>query len=376
MTLFRFVFVAASVLALAACGGSGPSRDDDVVSPDVGADATVDPGADGVADLTPFDLPDGLIDLGGHDQGGDPGPDADTPPLPDVDAADADGGAEISETCLDEPGSPYCPCSSNDDCLSAYCVFSADGRVCAESCTDQCPNGWTCRNIASVDPVFVCVPSRPTLCNPCNVDADCASEGFEAGLLQCRDYGLTAGRFCGGPCGGDWDGDLQGDACDPDVDGDGVLNGVDTCPFVDDKGDSDGDLIPEACEIQWAGLAWPNGGDNATANSTFDMYLQVYKPGSTTVKNVAPADIVVRLRYKKEGGAWSDAVALYNVDLGNNKEYKYTIPASFLTPGGSLVVEWLPTDVTGGPGYGHVYGNGISDKANPAHWQPFTYPIW
>jgi len=134
------------------------------------------------------------------------------------------------------------------------------------------------------------------------------------------------------------------------------------------------------------GNAWPNNGDHATANNTFVMFVQVFKPGSTngTAGNPAPypnqpaPDIDVRLRYKKDGDAtWVEAQALYNVDIGNNKEYKFTVPAAFITPGGSLVVEWRPYDVTGGPGYEHLYtnaGTGVSDQAG--HWQPFTYPIW
>jgi hypothetical protein len=120
---------------------------------------------------------------------------------------------------------------------------------------------------------------------------------------------------------------------------------------------------------------WPNSGDHATANNTFVMYLQVFKPGSTTVPNATPADLQVRLRYQKEGdAAWAEGEAHYNVDVGNNKEYQYTIPAGFVTPGGALMVEWLPYDVTGGPGYEHLYVKGISDKAG--HWQPFKYPVW
>ncbi len=46
----------------------------------------------------------------------------------------------------------------------------------------------------------------------------------------------------------DWDGDGTMDACDSDLDGDGVDNDVDACPFFDDAIDLDGDGEPDECD--------------------------------------------------------------------------------------------------------------------------------
>ena len=46
------------------------------------------------------------------------------------------------------------------------------------------------------------------------------------------------------------DGDALGDLCDPDIDNDGVANGIDNCPYVSnpDQLDADADLIGDACD--------------------------------------------------------------------------------------------------------------------------------
>ena len=46
----------------------------------------------------------------------------------------------------------------------------------------------------------------------------------------------------------DTDGDGIGDNADPDVDGDGVLNSEDLCPYFDDRIDADADGEPDACD--------------------------------------------------------------------------------------------------------------------------------
>lgn len=48
----------------------------------------------------------------------------------------------------------------------------------------------------------------------------------------------------------DRDGDGRGDACDPDADGDGVVDGVDNCPFVanDTQEDADADEVGDECD--------------------------------------------------------------------------------------------------------------------------------
>ena len=48
----------------------------------------------------------------------------------------------------------------------------------------------------------------------------------------------------------DLDGDDIGDICDTDIDGDGVLNGPDNCPLIDNNQDNnDGDTFGDACDV-------------------------------------------------------------------------------------------------------------------------------
>jgi hypothetical protein len=336
---------------------------------------------------------DGKADCVDPDDDGDGSPDGSDCKPYDADVApgkpelcnDVDdnctGGVDEGFTDTDDDGSPdcldfdddedgivdakdNCPLGPNfdqqdldDDTLGDACDPDDDG--------DGVPDGQdNCPLLATADTTDTDQDGQGDACDP-DDDGDGAVDGGDNCPLE-----ANGGQE-------DFDGDQMGDACDPDLDGDGVLNGADTCPFVDDKVDSDGNKIPDKCELNWVGNAWPNGGDHATANNTFNMYVQVFKPGSTNgvYPNKPAPDIRVDIRYKKDGdAAWVDAVATYNVDIGNNKEYMFVVPASFLTPGGSLVVEWRPYDVTGGAGYEHLYVKGVSDKAG--HWQPFTYPIW
>jgi len=187
----------------------------------------------------------------------------------------------------------------------------------------------------------------------------------------------------------DFDGDGIGDACDPDLDGDGVPNDRDTCPRYDDRLDSDGDRIPEACEIQFAGHVWPPNGRTGTVGSPFDVFIQLWKPGVTPPDGPAPG-IVVRVRWRIVGdGTWQEGNGTYNKDFwfvddqglrGYNEEHRFTIPAATTARGGTLEVDFVPVDLTGGPGYEHPYNNGpIYDQGwmvgQPKAAAPFLYPL-
>jgi hypothetical protein len=88
----------------------------------------------------------------------------------------------------------------------------------------------------------------------CNPDTD--GDGVLNGVDNCP---LVAN-----PNQADMDGDGVGDACDPDTDGDGVLNGVDNCPLVanPNQADMDGDGVGDACDPDTDGDGVLNGVDN------------------------------------------------------------------------------------------------------------------
>ena len=93
------------------------------------------------------------------------------------------------------------PCDDGSDCLSGYCIETAEGKACTIGCQEECPEGFLCLQDAGSRPdvVFLCVPTHPRLCHPCFTDSDCQAGGNDTGGL-CVNHG-PAGSFCGGACG-------------------------------------------------------------------------------------------------------------------------------------------------------------------------------
>jgi len=124
--------------------------------------------------------------------------DEDSPDVPAVpDAADAEfpePGCEAGTGCFLDP------CQNNSDCLSGWCVEHLGEGVCTSTCQEECPAGWTCRQVQGDGPdvAFICVSGFSNLCKPCASNADCKSPGGSDDV--CIDYGIE-GSFCGGPCG-------------------------------------------------------------------------------------------------------------------------------------------------------------------------------
>jgi hypothetical protein len=91
-------------------------------------------------------------------------------------------------------------CDENSNCQSGWCVQHLGENVCSQACQDECPAGWSCKQVAGTDPdvVYICVSDFANLCRPCSANADCKSTGGAEDA--CIDYGPD-GSFCGGQCG-------------------------------------------------------------------------------------------------------------------------------------------------------------------------------
>ena len=81
--------------------------------------------------------------------------------------------------------------------------------------------------------------------------------------------------------------------------------------------------------IGWAGQIWPVNGTTVSDNTGVDVYLQIWKGGVTDQAGQG-ADIGAALFYGPLGGPYTQVAMAYNVDVGNNDEYKGTIPSSAL----------------------------------------------
>mgnify|MGYP006971705140 CR=1 FL=1 len=150
-------------------------------------------GADGVADV--------LLDIRSvPDQGvgGEVTPDA-----VQFDFAITDLVQDVAPLC--EGGGCFLDhCQENGDCQSAWCVEHLGDGVCTQTCQEDCPPGWHCKQVGASDPdlVFICVSGHANLCKPCNGAADCKTVGSVVDV--CVDYG-EEGAFCGGVCASDDD---------------------------------------------------------------------------------------------------------------------------------------------------------------------------
>jgi len=91
-------------------------------------------------------------------------------------------------------------CTGNGDCESGLCVHSRDGEVCTDTCVDECPTGYACKQVLtpSRDVQFACLPLHVTACRPCTDASVCVDGGYQDKAI-CHDFG-AAGRFCATPC--------------------------------------------------------------------------------------------------------------------------------------------------------------------------------
>ena len=194
----RTLLILSTLLVLAGCGSD----------PDKGGTGTGATDAGGGGSL--FDVT--LGDAGtGNDVAADTGSGG-------VDATGSDGadvGGVAADTTVPDPcsfpanpgsGEPGAACAAPDDCDNAFCIDTPDGKRCAKTCTDCCPNGWKCEQAPGSDTVFVCLPKMGALCSPCVKDDTCLK--LATGALCVAYQGDPVGgatRFCGGACGADAD---------------------------------------------------------------------------------------------------------------------------------------------------------------------------
>jgi len=177
--LFSLLFLTAcssGVTESTADGGSGDVSDGDVLKELVQPETVIFP------DQKPVDVGtevffDIAVDL-----------------VPDIPALACDPG----EGCFMDK------CSENGDCQSSWCVEHLGEGVCTQTCQEECPQGWKCKQVGGTEPdvIFICVSDHANLCKPCEDNDDCGSTGGAEDV--CVEYGAE-GNLCGGQCEVDGD---------------------------------------------------------------------------------------------------------------------------------------------------------------------------
>ncbi len=170
----RLVFVTLMILAVG-CNGAGetvPTDEDTVPSVDTEGDGNVlppDTFEDTATDAVPEDTASELV-------------------------GDLPAACEPGDGCFSDP------CEDGGDCLSGLCVGHMGDQVCTVECLEDCPDGWTCRQLGTgPDVIFACISPYTHLCRPCETSDDCVSaNGVEDACLVLG----SQGSFCGAPCAG------------------------------------------------------------------------------------------------------------------------------------------------------------------------------
>jgi pullulanase-type alpha-1,6-glucosidase len=86
--------------------------------------------------------------------------------------------------------------------------------------------------------------------------------------------------------------------------------------------------------VDWVGRMWPRGGvshpiDQSNPPGDFNVYVQVYEPGVTPGAGQG-AGIQCYLHWGEYGQPWADLAMVYHTDIGDNDEYRATIPQATL----------------------------------------------
>ncbi len=118
------------------------------------------------------------------------------------DASTADGAVSIDAAVVFDappppdappPGELGDPCTTHEECAGGWCVQSVGAAgVCSRECDDDCPDGWSCRQVTVPDDTIqLCIPISAHLCLRCTADDQCP-----AGAC----LGLDAERVCASSC--------------------------------------------------------------------------------------------------------------------------------------------------------------------------------
>ncbi|MBD90130.1 MAG: hypothetical protein CL940_07320 [Deltaproteobacteria bacterium] len=104
--------------------------------------------------------------------------------------------AALDEPCETGTGCFEDPCGEPEDCNSGICIQHMGEKVCSKTCSQDCPDGWTCDLVTTgADSQYVCTSSFADLCLPCATTEGCDGATGAA----CVSY-ADGTSFCGGAC--------------------------------------------------------------------------------------------------------------------------------------------------------------------------------
>lgn len=106
--------------------------------------------------------------------------------------------------------------------------------------------------------------------------------------------------------------------------------------------------------IDWAGNVYPNHGANLIPTGSQDVYAQVYK-GGVTEPGGQGAGISAVLEYTSDVHGSFEIAMGYLGDVGNNDEYRATIPQVHIQGSSWIDVHVVFTDETDGSEYGDTF---------------------
>jgi len=114
-----------------------------------------------------------VVDVVEPPDAGPPEVSEDTGPVPDTTGTE-DTTINSCDPTPDGLIPSYCPCEENIECEEGYCVPSSIGKVCTETCINECPSGWSCELVSGTgsDTIFLCLPK------PLAVDGHLLGDGF------------------------------------------------------------------------------------------------------------------------------------------------------------------------------------------------------